>query len=61
MKYLVTIKYIEEAYVQVDADSEDEAIEIVAGMNKLELEPETDYEEYEAEELDEGNKNGPAT
>lgn len=61
MKYEVTVKYIQEAYVQIEADSKEEAIEKVAEMNDYDigLEPYADYEEYEAELLEEGNKNEP--
>lgn len=51
-KYGVTISFIETAYKEVEADSEQEAEEIVANMDTSEYEPLGDDDiEYMVEEL----------
>lgn len=56
MKYGVTISYAQHAYVEVEAESEEEAIEVAADMDEAEYRPIGDTEDFEAELLDEGNK-----
>lgn len=59
MKYGVTITYSEQAYIEVEADSEEEAIELAAETDESEYETfASDLINYEAELLEEGNKNG---